>query len=146
MDAVAFMFLMMFISPMLGLANATVAMVFGIGLVALHLVCIPVFYYAGFHAGGGQTPGKMFFGLKVVTMTGDTLGWRRSFVRALDPVVLLFAFAPLAVADQHALAWLFVVGYGVVNACCAAGSRYGRILHDRWAGSRLVLTRNDGQP
>ena len=45
------------------------------------ILVVTILYYAGFIAEGGQTPGKMMLGLRVVRTNGRPVGWGRAFLR-----------------------------------------------------------------
>lgn len=74
-------------------------------------------YKTVFTANGGQTPGKMAAGIKVVTLAGGPVGYGRALGRALS---------------EWLSAILAFLGYAV------AGLSDKRALHDYIAGTRLV--------
>ncbi len=90
---------------------------------------LPLFlfaYFAFFTAYGGRTPGKMLLGLKVVAADGTTVGPWRCVWRTV-----------CYLAD--------VVTWGL-GFLLAAGPA-GRALHDRLAGTRVVVApRSGGTP
>lgn len=57
-------------------------LLFYIGLV-FYTFLFPFAYFVYFHAVGGQTPGKMALGIKVVEQSGSEAGTLRSIFRAL---------------------------------------------------------------
>lgn len=74
-------------------------------------------YKTVFTANGGQTPGKMAAGIKVVTLDGGPVGYGRALGRALS---------------EWLSAILLALGYVI------AGFSDKRALHDYIAGTRLV--------
>lgn len=74
-------------------------------------------YKTIFTANGGQTPGKMAAGIKVVTLAGEPVGYGRALGRALS---------------EWLSAILAFLGYAV------AGFSDKRALHDYIAGTRVV--------
>lgn len=64
-------------------------------------------YKTIFHAQGGQTPGKMAAGIKVVTVEGEPLGWGRAtgrtFAAILSGLLCGLGYAPAAFAEKRAL-------------------------------------------
>ncbi len=79
-------------------------------------------YSVGFVGRFGATPGKLVFGLRVVTPDGKKLGYARALVRALGEWVTGFTCT---------------VGYLI-----AAFDPEKQSLHDRIAGTRVVSTRS----
>lgn len=87
---------------------------------------LPLFlfaYFAFFTAFGGRTPGKMLLGLKVVAADGTTAGPWRCVWRTV-----------CYLADM--VTW----GLGFLLAAGPAG----RALHDRLAGTRVVMAAGSG--
>lgn len=80
-------------------------------------------YFVGFVAAGGQTIGKMAFGIRVVR-GADAPGWP-------DRV-------PFGTAVARAAAWLIAVVPAGVGLLPALFSADGRALHDRLANTRVV--------
>ena len=66
------------------LAQVTVVFVF---FYLLMTVFISMFYFTYFHGAGGQTPGKMIFGLKVVQSTGAQLTFGLAFLRWVGYII-----------------------------------------------------------
>ena len=46
-----------------------------------------MFYFTYFHGAGGQTPGKMIFGLKVVQSTGEQMTFGIAFLRWVGYII-----------------------------------------------------------
>ena len=66
-------------------------------------------YFTLFIGEGGQTLGKMLLGIKVQSMDGSSLGYRRAFLRSLGYVVSIFFMTFLgflwALWDKEKQAW-----------------------------------------
>jgi uncharacterized RDD family membrane protein YckC len=82
----------------------------------------PAAYFVLAHGTGGQTPGKMLLGVRVVARSGDPVGYARALGRYLA-------------------AWLSALplGLGFLLAACRADRR---ALHDLLAGTRVVRARS----
>lgn len=80
---------------------------------------VNIAYKTIFVSQGGQTPGKMAAGIKVVTVAGDPVGVGRALVRA---------------ASEYLSAFTLSLGYFV------AALPEKRALHDYIAGTRVVYT------
>ncbi len=82
----------------------------------------------------GQTVAKRWYGLRVVRTDGRPAGFvhgwllRGALLRVIDSVTCLLFF-------PYVIFW-------VVNVC-TLGSKHGRTLHDRLAGTRVVTTTAD---
>jgi uncharacterized RDD family membrane protein YckC len=82
---------------------------------------VPAAYYVVLHGSGGRTLGKALAGVRVVTATGEPLGYGRALARQL--------------------AWLLsplTLGVGFLVAVTRADRR---ALHDLVAGTRVVRSR-----
>ncbi len=85
---------------------------------ACYTLAFPFAYFVYFHAVGGQTPGKMALGVRVVAQTGAGAGTARSVFRALG---YLFSFA------------FFAAGF-----LWALFDRRGQAWHDKLAGTVVL--------
>ena len=107
----------------------------------------PFVYYWLMQGAYGQTLGKMAGGFRVVNMDGSPLRWHTSLKRAfwsdgidLIPVVVSIAAGSLS-EGLILVTWL----YSLVN-CLAlvTDGEFGRALHDRLAGTRVVMNPRRG--
>jgi uncharacterized RDD family membrane protein YckC len=78
---------------------------------------VSIVYKTIFISQGGQTPGKMAAGIKVVTLTGEPIGVGRALARCLS---------------EYLSAFLLAIGYMI------AGFSDKRALHDYIVGTRVV--------
>lgn len=106
-------------------------------------VACTFFYAAYMHGKYGQTLGKMIGGYRVANRDGTAITWPTAFVRAFwsDGYDLAFSIVVVLRPDLEWI-WLFSLLYGLVN-CLAlvADTGYNRALHDRLAGTRVVMNR-----
>jgi len=109
-----------------GMAAAPAGSAAILAVLALVLLASPVFlpllYFTILHAFGGQTLGKLFFGLRVVTTSGSPLSAAGAFLRACG---LLFSLAPFGagclwflIRRDHA-AWHDLLADSRVVSCAA---------------------------
>lgn len=114
------------------------------------VLVLPVtLWLAAWEAGaGGATPGKRLLGLRVRTLHGDGLPWRRALARNAVKVMLPWELghtAAFLLADSGAGVAATVTGMVAGCAACALGAGYvaalfigaGRPPYDRAAGSRV---------
>lgn len=92
-----------------------------LGLVLLALFAAQWIYFVAFEAAFGRSPGKMAFGLRVVTAAGRPIGWRAAALRNL-----------LRTAD------FLPTAYVVAGVSMALTSRFQRI-GDIVAGTMVVI-------
>ena len=85
----------------------------------LYLVAIALAFFGGFWVHGGRTLGMQAWRLRVVNHHGDTIDWLTALIRFAG---CLLSWATLGVG----FLWAVVDGEG-------------RTLHDRLAGTRVVL-------
>jgi uncharacterized RDD family membrane protein YckC len=121
-------------------------------LVGIAVLTLPVtLWFAGWEASpGGATPGKRVLGLRVVTTSGERLGWSRSLLRTALKFTVPWELAHTAV--WNLLTWpgdggsvVDMVLLGVANAIIVVdlvslfvGTR--RTPYDRIAGTLVVTT------
>jgi len=77
-------------------------------------------YFTLFHYLTGQTPGKMFFGLRVEALDGTPIGFSQAFLRSIGGLISVLCGG---------------LGYLSIPL-----SRSGRGWNDQLAGTRLVST------
>lgn len=78
-------------------------------------------YFVGFNGAWGATPGKLALGLKILTLEGTPLGYRRAFLR-------------------HCAEWVTCLTFGI-GFLMVALSPEKRALHDLMARTRVVWLR-----
>lgn len=145
--------LMMFVAipmaiptAMRGEEPSPVAGLFVMTAVNLIVALLTFFYYAVMHWKFGQTVGKMAAKYKVVNMDGTPITLRTAMLRSFwsngasilgQALPFVFgAFMPLA---AMVLALGFSV-YGIANSVALiVDTKYGRALHDRLSGTRVVM-------
>lgn len=114
------------------------------GVVVSSFICF--LYYTFFHWKGGQSPGKIAGGYKVVNMDGSPLTLRTAAIRSFwsNGVGQISQIATLTIGFYFPLATMVLsVGasiYGLANSTALIDdTEYGRALHDRLAGTRVVM-------
>lgn len=117
------------------------------------VVALIILSYFGFmHAARGQTLGKMAGKLKVVRRDGSPIdagiAWRRAFFYAGPQLVgpMIAAVCALVSVEIAGIAsivtGLAILGYGLANVICALNDKEEqRALHDRLAGTRVIVVR-----
>lgn len=90
-----------------------------VALYALVLILLWGFYFIGFTAACGQTPGKKIMGLLVIRENGTPVNWEVSSIRFLIGYPL--SFLPLGLGCYWALV-----------------DRYNQAWHDKLAGTQVV--------
>lgn len=81
------------------------------------------------HRRFGKTVGKMFLGLRVVDIRGDTLSWRMCVLRAVLLYIIIIAVAFLTAITASLFGWIVIGSLG----------RYKRFPHD--IASRCFVVR-----
>jgi uncharacterized RDD family membrane protein YckC len=138
---------------------------FGI-LTMLVINILLILYFSYPHYKWGRTPGKYVGRLKVVTLDGSPLTFRRALLRAVlyllpvligdaaDMIMLPLmlrsaakpaAHPPSAVMIIFGLAFLAAFGWLIADCIfLIVDTRYQRSLHDRLAGTRVILLPRGG--
>jgi uncharacterized RDD family membrane protein YckC len=143
--------------------SRTAALVLIVPMTALYAI-----YNIYFHARWGQTPGKMVAGIRVVKLSGESIGWREAFLRSSVDVAfaLLFVIGSYmslmsmtdaeyqrlpwlerqAVLDQRLPVWYAWVGRAETGwiwseVVVVLFNRRRRALHDFIAGTVVLVNR-----
>ena len=108
-----------------------------------------MFAYAGYnvalHARWGQTLGKRAYGIKVVTVAGNPIGWRHALLRhsvdLLTAVFMAVAWmeALFAVSQDAFEAAGFLDRMGLLKAARPAWEYWPVAVHNTWVGAELVV-------
>jgi uncharacterized RDD family membrane protein YckC len=97
-------------------------------------------YFIWFWTHGGQTLAMKTWRIKLTTLNGEALDWRRALLRY---VLMWLWFVPgLAIASLfHAQGWMLVI-LPTLNFILWAAAIFlhtdRQYLHDRWANTRLI--------
>lgn len=109
-------------------------------------------YDAILHGVYGKSLGKMACGCRVVKMDGTDINGKIAQVRSFwkcglhmipDLLLLVFGFSGTkGIMAVLLLAMLPIVGFSIANAIClVTEEKFNRALHDRLAGTRVVMDR-----
>lgn len=108
-------------------------------------------YFVLFHGAYGQTPGKMLAGIRVISIDGSPITTRTAALRALyyigpkfvNQFVGILMITPNDLRTSQLITGVgaaLVGGYALANVLSALLDRHRqRALHDRWAGTRVVV-------
>ncbi|MGC8560862.1 MAG: RDD family protein [Phycisphaerae bacterium] len=150
-------------APAPGAPPSSWAIWFGI-LTLLVIYILLLLYFAYPHYKWGRTPGKYVGRLKVVMFDGSPLTFRRALLRsvlyllpaliggAADLIVLPFMYPSAANPAPHppsavmiilGIVFLAAFGWSITDGIfLIADTRYQRSLHDRLAGTRVIMSQD----
>lgn len=114
----------------LSASAADLAALWQVASAVIHLA-VPTLYFVWGNSSGGQTIGKAVLGIKVVSIDGSLLTWRKGILRTVGyvPSTLLFGLGFLSAAwDKDKQAWHDkIAGTCVVHASVPREALVGRV-------------------